>query len=70
MVDWDLGVTNPEDAAKITTMPSVGATMANDVDTWAAVGLVKAVQRKAGLTVNGVPNQSTWDAANRFLSGK
>lgn len=67
MVNWK---PTPETVAAIKTMPSVVETLANKADDWAATGLVKAVQIKAGLTVTGIPDQATWDAANRFLAGK
>ena len=63
-VNW-----NPDAAtvASITQMPGVADTVANKYNTWAVIGLVKAVQELKGLPVTGKPDQATWTAVNDIL---
>lgn len=64
-VNW-----NPDAAtvAAIQAMPGVADTLAGTVNTWAVIGLIKAVQELKGLPVTGKPDQATWLAVNAVLA--
>jgi hypothetical protein len=64
-VNW-----NPDAAtvSSINAMPGVADTLAGKYNTWAVIGLIKAVQELKGLPVTGKADQATWLAVNEVLA--